>query len=133
MRPSLRLLLLGALLLAGPASAAWEKVGESETGDVFFDKSSVKRNGTNLRVMTLVSATHKPVNTREAGPMSYKREIEVICKSLEFKVVSGVVYTGTMATGGVFAREGSGRFSKAPTGTPMARILDLACAVPLGR
>lgn len=124
---------MSALLLAGPASAAWEKVGESEIGDVFVDKASVKRNGTNLRIMTLVSATHKPVNTREAGPMSYKREVEIICRSLEFKVVNGIAYTGTMATGGVFAREDTGRFSKAATGSPMARILELACASPLGK
>jgi len=119
---------LASLFTASPVHAAWEKVGETEIGAVFFDRSSVKRNGTNLRVLTLVSATHKPVNTREAGPLSYKREMEIACKAPQLKVVSGTVYTGTMATGGVFRREDAGRWSNVPSGTPMAKIVDLVCA-----
>jgi hypothetical protein len=115
--------------MAGPVHAAWEKVGETEVGDVFFDRSSVKRNGTNLRVLTLVSATHKPVNTRESGPMSYMREVEIACKNHQVKVVSGTVYTGTMANGGVFKREDAGRWSDVPSGTPIAKVVDLVCVL----
>ena len=38
--------LILAVALAQPAQAAWEKVGESEHGDLFVDKSTTKRNGT---------------------------------------------------------------------------------------
>jgi hypothetical protein len=118
---------LSLALLSLPAFAAWEKIGESEIGDVFIDKALIKKNGSNIRVMTLVSATHKPVNTRKPGPNSFLKQVEIICRSMELKVISGASYTEPMAKGRVFSREEVGRFAKVVPGTPNGQIAQAAC------
>jgi hypothetical protein len=127
--------LILAVALAQPAQAAWEKVAESEHGDLFVDKSTVKRNGTNIRIMTLLSPKEQPApSSRKATPVSFVRQVEVICSSMEAKVISGVSYTGIMGTGAVFSREEVGRFRKVVSGTPMGHFADAACgAAPKGK
>ncbi len=129
---NLRVLSLSALLVTAsfvqPAQAAWEKVGESEHGDLFVDKSTTKRNGTNIRIMTLLSPKEQPApSSRKATPVSFLRQVEVICPTMELKVISGTAHTGIMGTGAVFSREEVGRFSKVTPGTPMGRFAEAAC------
>jgi len=129
---SLRPLMLSVLVCASLASpqvqAAWEKVAESEHGDLFVDRSTVKRNGTNIRIMTLLSPKEQPApSSRRSTPLSFVRQVEVICPSMEAKVISGVSYTGIMGAGAVFSREEVGRFRKVVPGTPMGHFADAAC------
>jgi glutathione S-transferase len=55
------------------------------------------------------------------------RQVEVICPTMELKVISGTAHTGIMGTGAVFSREEVGRFSKVAPGTPMGRFAEAAC------
>lgn len=122
-------LLIAALLGLTPSAgwAAWEKVGESENGDVFIDKSTIKLNGTNIRVMTLISPKEAPPPGRKSVPVSFLRQAEIICKTAQMKTINGLAYTGIMATGAVFSREDVGRFAKVIPGTPLGRQADAAC------
>ena len=119
------LLTIALILIATNVFAAWEFLATTSNGEHFYDKSSIKRNGSIVRVWTYVNYNQANVENNEQSMVGLK---EFDCKNetnlvLSLDAYSEVNLKGTMTS--VNAEKAKKQFVR--PNTIDSQLMKLAC------
>jgi hypothetical protein len=122
MRIFLTLLLMLAVTMA---RAEWVKVNETETGVVYLDPATIRKDGDLRRIWGLTD-----LKVRDAGgELSRRRLDEYDCKKERYRILSISTHSGSMAMGKILARDSdSGEWQYAAPGSVAGDLLGFVCS-----
>jgi hypothetical protein len=101
---------LGILLLVatGNAIAEWIAIGVNDAGDIYADPSTIRSEGNQVKVWTLIDYKVPRVFSRLKPLMSMKVYTEFDCKEKQSRGLSFFAYSGNMASGEAQDMSGAG-------------------------
>jgi len=121
------LLILSLLLLTTNVYAEWTFFGESvEDSVMFYDNSTVKRNGDKVRVWMYINVSPEQVKSRNMGSARSLNEID--CVNETFKTLSLSAYTKSNLKGEVrHTTEPDPTIVYIPPSSTYATLMKLVC------
>lgn len=122
MRVALTFLLL---LATTTAWAEWVKVNETETGVIYVDPATLRKDGDLRRVWGLTD-----LKARDAGgELSRRRLDEYDCRQERYRILSISTHSGSMAMGTILFRDSdSSEWQYAAPGSVAGDLLGFACS-----
>jgi hypothetical protein len=118
------MLALAALCCATPALAEWLTFMKSDTGVIYIDPASVRREGHLRKASVLVDMARKDAD----GVRSKRGQSEIDCQKDRLRIHDLSGFTGAMASGvAVYAFEGSSEWIPIPPQSALWNTVKLLC------
>ena len=122
----MRLALTVLLMLATTvACAEWVRINETDTGVIYVDPTTIRKDGDLRTVWGLTN-----LKTRDsAGELSRRRLDEYDCKQERYRIVSISTHSEAMAMGRILTRDSdSSEWQYAAPGSVAGDLLGFVCA-----
>lgn len=126
-RVALGIVLL-ALLTSQPAHAEWQKITTTDSGIIYIDDGTIKRNGPIRSFWSLLDYRTPQKAQRGAYFVSTRTHMEMDCRKEMVHILQFSMHSGPMLTGEIVDSQGVMReWQTIPPDTPLVSLLKFVC------
>ena len=121
-------LLFLVLLASKPAHAEWQKVTSTDSGIIYVDDATIKRNGPIRSFWSLLDYRTPQKAQRGAFFVSTRTHIEMDCRKEMVHILQFSMHSGPMLTGEIIDSQGVMReWQTIPPDTPLVTLFKFVC------
>ena len=121
-------IMLLALLAFQPAHAEWQKVTTTDSGIIYVDDGTIKRNGPIRSFWSLLDYRTPQKAQRGAYFVSTRTHMEMDCRKEMVHILQFSMHSGPMLTGEIVDSQGVMReWQTIPPDTPLVNLFKFVC------
>ena len=121
-------IMLLALLAFQPAHAEWQKVTTTDSGIIYVDDGTIKRNGPIRSFWSLLDYRTPQKAQRGAFFVSTRTHMEMDCRKEMVHILQFSMHSGPMLTGEIVDSQGVMReWQTIPPDTPLVSLFKFVC------
>ena len=127
-KQGMALLAMLALLAPFAAQAEWQRVTTTDSGTIYIDDGSIKRNGAIRSFWSLLDYRSPQKTQRGAFYVSTRTHMEMDCRKEMVHILQFSMHTGPMLTGEIIDTQGVMReWQSIPPDTPLVSVYRFVC------